>query len=81
MERKINKIKLFVKDNEKCKNVAKDLEEVVKNQSFKLVEEDYDLAVSIGGDGTFLKMVNETNFNPNIYYVGINAGTLGFYKK
>lgn len=26
-------------------------------------------------------MVNETNFDPNIYYVGINAGTLGFLQE
>ena len=81
MERKINKIKLFVNDNEKSRNVAKRLESDLTHYNFELVDEGYDLAISIGGDGSFLKMVNETNFNPNIYYVGINAGTLGFLQE
>ena len=41
----------------------------------------YDLAISIGGDGSFLRMVKETKFNPNIYYIGINSGTLGFLQE
>ena len=81
MERKLNKIKLFVKNNEKCIYIAKTLKKDLINQNFELAEENYDLAISIGGDGTFLKMVNETNFDPNIYYVGINAGTLGFLQE
>lgn len=79
--RKINKIKLFVNDNEKSQIVAKDLEIELKKYDFKIVDKDFDLGISIGGDGSFLRMVKDTNFNSDIYYIGINAGTLGFLQE
>ncbi|WMJ78657.1 MULTISPECIES: NAD(+)/NADH kinase [unclassified Sedimentibacter] len=36
------------------------------------------LNITIGGDGTFLRGVRESNFS-RIPFVGINTGTLGFY--
>lgn len=81
MGRKINNIKLFVNDNKKSKNVAKELEQELLKYNFKLVEKDFDLAISIGGDGCFLRMVKACNFNENIYYIGINSGTLGFLQE
>lgn len=74
----IERIKLFVNKNEKSITLAKTVEEKLKENGFILVENNYDLALAIGGDGTFLRMVNETNFNSDILYVGINSGTLGF---
>ena len=79
--RKINKIKLFINDNEKSKIVAKDLELELKKYDFKIVSRNYDLAISIGGDGSFLRMVKDTKFNEDIYYIGINSGTLGFLQE
>ena len=81
MGRGINKIKLFVNDNEQSVIVAKDLELELKKYGFKIVGRGYDLAISIGGDGSFLRMVKDTEFNPNIYYIGINSGTLGFLQE
>ena len=51
------------------------------NYKFNLVDYNYDLAIAIGGDGSFLRMVKSNNFNSDIYYVGINAGTLGFLQE
>lgn len=79
--RKINKVKLFVNENEKSQIVAKDLELELKKYDFKIVNKNYDLAISIGGDGSFLRMVKENNFNDKIYYIGINSGTLGFLQE
>ena len=79
--RKINKIKLFVNDNEKSRLVAKDLEIELKKYNFELVEKDYELGISIGGDGSFLRMVKETNFDKDLYYIGVNSGTLGFLQE
>ena len=59
MERKINKVKLFINDNEKSQLVAKDLEIELKKYDFKIVKRNYDLAISIGGDGSFLRMIKE----------------------
>lgn len=38
-----------------------------------------DLVVSLGGDGSFLKNVYDLNY-PNILFVGINTGHLGFFQ-
>lgn len=79
--RRINKIKLFVNDNEKSHLVAKDLELELKKYDFEIVDETFDLAISVGGDGSFLRMIKENRFNENIYYIGINSGTLGFLQE
>ena len=81
MGRRINKVKLFVNENEKSLKVAKELEIELKDFNFSIVDKDYDLAISIGGDGSFLRMVKENNFNSNIYYIGVNSGTLGFLQE
>lgn len=81
MGRKINKVKLFVNDNEKSQIVAKDLELELVKYGFKIVNKGFDLAISVGGDGSFLRMVNETKFNDKIYYIGVNSGTLGFLQE
>jgi NAD+ kinase len=79
--RKINKIKLFVNDNEKSHIVAKDLEFELIKYGFKIVNKGYDLAISVGGDGSFLRMVKDNKFNSDIYYIGVNSGTLGFLQE
>ena len=81
MGRKINKIKLFINDNEKSTIVAKDLEMELLKYGFEIVDEDYELAISVGGDGSFLRMVKDNKFNENIYYIGVNSGTLGFLQE
>jgi NAD+ kinase len=78
MERKINKIGLFSNNNEKSLSILKKVKEEIKKYNFDIVENNYDLAIAIGGDGSFLRMVKATNFNSNVLYIGINAGTLGF---
>ena len=74
----MKKIKLFVNNNEKSLEVAKTIKEKLEKKNFKIVEEDYEIAIAIGGDGSFLRMIKETAFNEDCIYVGINAGTLGF---
>lgn len=75
---KIRKLKLFTNDNIRSKMVAKEVKEKLEKNDFLLVDNDFDLAIAIGGDGSFLRMIKACNFNPDCYYVGINAGTLGF---
>lgn len=76
--RKINKVKLFINDNLKSRNVAEIVLERLKENDFEIVDDDFDLGIAIGGDGSFLRMIKNCNFNSNCYYVGVNAGTLGF---
>lgn len=63
-----NDIKEQVKNNLKERNI-----EVC--QEF---QEDADLNIVLGGDGTFIKAVHDMNFT-SIPYLGINTGHLGFY--
>lgn len=71
-------VRLFVNDNEESRNVSKIVKEKLEIANFQIVEDNYDLAIAIGGDGSFLRMIKSTHFNENCLYIGINAGTLGF---
>ena len=75
---KISKVKLFINNNLKSRKAAEEIKKELINNKFQLVEEDFDLGIAVGGDGSFLRMVTNSNFNSECYYVGINAGTLGF---
>lgn len=81
MGRRVNKVKLFVNDNEQSIIVAKDLELELLKYGFKIVNRNYDLAISVGGDGSFLRMVKDNKFNEKILYIGVNSGTLGFLQE
>lgn len=76
---KIQKIKIFSNDNEKSNEIKKELMEKLKD--YELVDDDFDLGIAVGGDGSFLRMLKSTNFNSNVYYIGINTGTLGFLQE
>lgn len=75
------KVHLFVNEKKISEDALISLKMKLLENGFEVVDEDYDLAVAIGGDGAFLRMVKETNFNSDISYVGINYGTLGFLQE
>lgn len=82
MKRLINKIKFFPNNNEKSEEIEKVLKEKLVSSKFEIVDDSkYDLAIAIGGDGSFLRMVKNNVFDSETYYVGINAGTLGFLQE
>ncbi len=76
---KIKRIKLFPNyTKESTKKVVKLLETKLKNRGYIIDDKEFDLGIAIGGDGSFLRMVRDCEFNSDVYYVGINTGTLGF---
>ena len=75
---RIKRVKLFVNDTEKTNEVVNILKESLEKRNIEIVEDNFDLGIAVGGDGTFLRMTTEEDFNSDIYYVGINSGTLGF---
>lgn len=75
--KEVKKIKLFYNNNEKSINIKNILIEKLDGL-FEIVDSEFDLGVAIGGDGAFLRMMKSTNFDSNPYYIGVNAGTLGF---
>ena len=74
----IKKIKLFTSNTDYSNAILEELCKKLEKYGYIISEDGYDLAIAIGGDGTFLKMVKECNFSSNVYYLGINTGTLGF---
>lgn len=78
MNKKFNRIKLYIKDTKKVKDIAEKINNELLIHNYEINDKYYDLAISIGGDGTFIKMIHENNFKTNIMYTGINAGSLGF---
>lgn len=75
----IKKIRLFCNDNVRSKETFSLVTEKLNESGFEIViDDEYDLGIAIGGDGSFLRMIKQTNFNSDVLYVGINSGTLGF---
>ena len=82
MGRLINKIKLFPNDNDRSKEIEDILKTRLALADFEVVDDSkYDLAIAIGGDGSFLRMVKNNVFDSETYYVGVNTGTLGFLQE
>lgn len=78
---KINSVKLFPNNNDKSKQVAELLEHELEKNNFNISDKDYQLAIAVSGAGSFLRMVKNTQFNSNIYYIGVNTGTLGLLQE
>ena len=72
------KAKIFAKDNAICKEIAKSLKNDLKEANIEIDEDNFEYAISIGGDGTFLKMIRKCKFDTSINYIGINAGGVGY---
>lgn len=79
--RNINKVKIYYNKNKRSNTVYKKLILLLEKYKFSVVEEDYDLAIAIGGDGSLLRLIKQENYNCNALYVGINSGTLGFLQE
>jgi len=69
--------------NAESKKIAEVLSDKLRKSKF-LIPEKYnknaELNICIGGDGAFLRAVHRNNF-PNIPFVGINTGHLGFFQE
>ena len=79
MENNIKTFSLFVKDNEKSREITDSIRRINSCSLQPLQErENGDLIIAIGGDGTFLHAVTKTDFSKDKIYVGIHTGTLGF---
>ena len=77
----IKNIKLFVNKNDESIKTAKLIKDKLFENDFIVDDTNYELAIAVGGDGSFLRMVKNNNFNSDIYYIGINSGTLGFLQE
>lgn len=76
-------LNIFYNNNEKSFNVYKALVDKAKYHGFKINTEFSESAfinVCIGGDGSFIRACHQSNFS-EIPFIGINAGTLGFFQE
>lgn len=77
------KINVFTNSSEVSLEVQKELVDKLKNKNYiaeKKFNENAELNIVLGGDGTFLRSVHESNFS-NIPFVGINTGSLGYFQE
>ena len=75
---KIKRIKIFPNKNDKSLSLKDEVANKLIENDFEIVDNNFDLGIAIGGDGSFLRMIKDNNFDSDTYYIGINAGTLGF---
>lgn len=75
------KIKLYPNKNSDSLFIADILKDELIENGFEISEDDIDLGIAIGGDGSFLHMVASNKFNDSISYIGVNNGTLGFLQE
>lgn len=74
------KIAVFSKQSN-YQNRENIIEELIKN-GFEIDDNNPDVVLSVGGDGTFLRAVNRyIDIIDDIKIIGINYGTLGFYNE
>lgn len=70
---------LVVKQDEKSQSIAKILKEKLKG-ILTYNENQPDLIITIGGDGTMLYAIHEYfNLVDRVFFIGVHTGTLGFY--
>lgn len=77
----IKNIKLFINNNEKSIELAKLVRDKLNENGFIIDDNNFDLGIAIGGDGSFLRMIKKNKFDNEPYYVGINSGHLGFLQE
>ena len=79
MGNRVKRIRLFYNDNDKSIKIALSLNNKLLEYGYEVVYTDnFDLGIAIGGDGSFLRMVKNCQFRNDVYYIGVNTGTLGF---
>lgn len=77
------KIFIYANDSETSKITEKKLKQKLDKSGFVVLpqyEENADLLVCIGGDGTFLEAIHRYDF-PTMPIIGINTGHLGFFQE
>lgn len=79
----MRKINIFTNDTVLSKDTKKLLKRKLEKSDFIVPREftpDAELIICIGGDGSFLETLHRFNF-PDIPFIGINTGHLGFFQE
>lgn len=79
----IRKINIISNKNTESKKTTFQLKESLIERGFSVSEKynnDAELNICVGGDGSFLRAVHKNKF-PGIPFIGINTGHLGFFQE
>ncbi|HHV39041.1 MAG TPA: NAD(+)/NADH kinase [Tepidimicrobium sp.] len=83
IEKETKIINIISNYNRESQNISRLLIDKLRKKNF-IVPKEYDdraeLNICIGGDGAFLRAVHKYQF-PNIPFIGINTGHLGFFQE
>lgn len=77
----IKRVRIFASTSAEAQYAAEVLRNRLLSNNYIITDDDAELIISIGGDGTFLQTLSKTNFNTNSYYIGILCGHLGFLQE
>jgi len=77
----INRIQLISNNTLKSQKAEETVKQHVEHFGMEIVDDNPDLIIAIGGDGAFIQAVHKTDFNKDVYYVGIHTGHLGFLQE
>ncbi len=78
---KIKSVCLYDNSSEESKKIREKLEKEFSHLGIRVEDKDYQLAIAIGGDGTFLKMISFHQFHSSLIYTGINLGRIGMLQE
>lgn len=59
-------------------NLSDQVKTELISQGYNVVEDNPDIIIGFGGDGTLLHLLREYDYNISASYIGVNCGTLGF---
>lgn len=77
--RQLKKVRLYVNTTKPAALVkAKSISRQLRRFGYLEVDKDEDIVIGLGGDGTLFHLLQESNYNVNAKYIGVNCGTLGF---
>ncbi len=75
----IKKIELYVNTTkENAYNLSKKIEEKLTNLGYIITDDNPDLVIGFGGDGTLINFLRSKSYITSAKYIGVNCGTLGF---
>lgn len=76
----MKKVGIYAKENDKSLSCKEELVSLLKGENFIIDNDNPEIVIAIGGDGTFLRAAHQY-FNREVAMVGVNAGHLGFFSE
>ena len=76
----MNKVTIYAKENERSKECKDRLLTLLNKEGFIIDDNNPEVVITIGGDGTFLRAVHHY-LDKDVAFIGVNGGHLGFFSE